>query len=194
MLRKLSFGGEDMANVGRPRDFKTVEDMSYLIDRYFNSITKTDLVFDTRIVGFRDEEEKDPIIEKIPVLDNNGEQISTTIYYEQPTIIALCKYLDIDRKTLSEYEKRDEFSNTIKKAKEKIEDYLERQLSRKDQVTGIIFNLKNNFGWVDKTEAVTKNTNTNENTNKNIDLTHLTTAEIKELLNYEDKTDAQSGT
>lgn len=142
-----------MADVGRPRKFEKVEDMSHLIDRYFNSITKTDLIFDSVIIGYADEEKQKPIYQKTPVLDNNGEQISTTFYYEQPTIIALCRYLDIDRSTLIEYEKISEFSNTIKKAKEKIEDYLERQLSRKDQVTGIIFNLKNNFNWKDKQDV-----------------------------------------
>jgi hypothetical protein len=146
-------GCEVMADVGRPRKFETVEDMAYLIDRYFNSITKTELMFDNIVVGYEDEAKEKPIYKKIPVLDNNGEQVSTTFYYEQPTIIALCRYLNISRETLLEYSKVEEFSDTIKKAKEKIEDYLERQLYRKDQVTGIIFNLKNNFNWRDKTET-----------------------------------------
>jgi hypothetical protein len=42
--------------------------------------------------------------------------------------------------------------------------YVEEQLYRKSgSVTGIIFSLKNNFGWKD----------TFENTNKNIDLNKL---------------------
>jgi hypothetical protein len=162
-----------MANVGRPKKFETVEDMAYLIDRYFNSITKTELMFDNIVVGYEDEAKERPIYKKIPILDNNNEQVSTTYYYEQPTIIGLCRYLDINRSTLIEYEKIEEFSNTIKRAKENIEEYLERQLYRKDQVTGIIFNLKNNFNWTDKTESIVNQTNINT------DITNLTAEEQK---------------
>jgi hypothetical protein len=65
----------------------------------------------------------------------------------------LCEYLDIHRSTLIEWEALDEFSNTIKKAKQRIEKYNAEQLYRKEQVTGIIFNLKNNFDWKDKSEV-----------------------------------------
>jgi hypothetical protein len=47
------------------------------------------------------------------------------------------------------------FTDTIKKAKYKIEQYLEEQLAGGRQVAGLIFNLKNNFGWVDKQEINT---------------------------------------
>jgi hypothetical protein len=110
-------------------------------------------MFDNIVVGYEDEAKEKPIYKKIPVLDNNGEQVSTTFYYEQPTVISLCRYLDLDRKNLLEYEELEEFRNTIKNAKAKVEEYLERQLYRKEQVVGIIFNLKNNFGWKDKTET-----------------------------------------
>jgi len=69
---------------------------------------------------------------------------------EPYTITGLCIALDICRDTLSEYMKKDEFSDTIKKAKLKVENYLEKHLIRDTSTTGIIFNLKNNFGWSDK--------------------------------------------
>lgn len=74
------------------------------------------------------------------------------MYAQIPSILGLCEYLDIHRSTLIEYEELQEFSNTIKKAKQRIEKYNAEQLYRKEQVTGIIFNLKNNFNWVDKQE------------------------------------------
>jgi len=49
-----------------------------------------------------------------------------------------------------EYENEGEFSDTIKKARLRIENEYEKQLSW-GNATGAIFALKN-FGWKDKTE------------------------------------------
>ncbi len=73
---------------------------------------------------------------------------------EPYTITGLCIALEICRDTLSEYMKKEEFSDTIKKAKLKVENYLEKHLITDSSTTGIIFNLKNNFGWRDKQENV----------------------------------------
>jgi uncharacterized protein (DUF2141 family) len=100
--------------------------------------------------------------EKFPVLNNNGDQVLKTEFFEIPTIIGLSHYLGMTRETLNQYSKDEIFSDTIKQAKEKIEKYLENELFRQQgQVTGIIFNLKNNFGWKDKTEVESTNTNIN---------------------------------
>lgn len=77
----------------------------------------------------------------------------------------LAAFLDITRKTLSEYEKLQQFRNTIKKAKQKIAADVESRLMGKNP-TGAIFNLKNNFGWSDKTE-----TDINHNFPKKINIT-----------------------
>jgi hypothetical protein len=70
---------------------------------------------------------------------------------EKPlTITGLACALDLTRKGLIDYSnKSDEFGNTIKKAKALVEKFNEEQLYRTGQVTGVIFNLKNNFGWKD---------------------------------------------
>jgi hypothetical protein len=86
-------------------------------------------------------------------LNNLWEQIVDTEWVSIPSILWLCEYLDIHRSTLIDYEEIPEFSNTIKKAKQIIEKYNAEQLYRKEQVTGIIFNLKNNFDWKDKSEV-----------------------------------------
>ena len=69
---------------------------------------------------------------------------------EEVTITGLALALDTDRQTLINYEKRDEFFDTIKKAKTIVENSYERAL-RKNGRTGEIFALKN-FGWQDKQE------------------------------------------
>lgn len=78
------------------------------------------------------------------------------------TITGLCLHLKITKETFNEYSKILQFSESIKMAKLIVENYAENRLFNSPNVTGIIFNLKNNFGWVDKTEAK----NTNDNTNR----------------------------
>jgi hypothetical protein len=69
------------------------------------------------------------------------------------TVTGLALALDCDRRTLVNYEDREEFFPTIKKAKLKVENYLETKSLKGDIVPVMtIFNLKNNFGWKDKTE------------------------------------------
>ena len=68
------------------------------------------------------------------------------------TVSGLALALDMTRETLLRYEENLEFSDTIKRAKQKIEDYVETRLFVTGISTGVIFNLKNNFGWRDKQE------------------------------------------
>ena len=76
---------------------------------------------------------------------------------EKPyTMSGLAYALDMDRKSLLNYSKDEKFFPTIKKAKQKIEQQLEENLYRLGNNSGIIFNLKNNYGWQDKTEMEIK--------------------------------------
>lgn len=95
-----------------------------------------------------------------------------------PTVTGLAVALDTSRKVILDYEnycehddklkslddsvKRD-ISNTIKRAKARIESEYEQQLLSAKNPAGAIFTLKNNYGWVDKQEVV--------NTNNNIEVT-----------------------
>ena len=68
-----------------------------------------------------------------------------------PTVSGLALSLDMDRKSFVNYSNRDEYFPTIKRARERIAVALEQRLYG-NNVTGIIFNLKNNFDWKDKQE------------------------------------------
>lgn len=74
---------------------------------------------------------------------------------EKPyTMSGLAYALDMDRKSLLNYSKDEQFFPTIKKAKEKIEQQLEENaLMGKANSTFTIFNLKNNYGWKDNIEV-----------------------------------------
>lgn len=68
------------------------------------------------------------------------------------TMSGLAYFLDMDRKSLLNYSKDEKFFPTIKKARQRVEMMLEEQLYRLGNNSGVIFNLKNNFGWIDKIE------------------------------------------
>lgn len=78
---------------------------------------------------------------------------------EPYTVTGLALALNMSRQDLINYQDRKMFFDTIKNAKLKIENYLEKHLVTDNGVTGIIFNLKNNYGWKDKQETINVNTN-----------------------------------
>ena len=163
---------------GRPNKFETPEELEKLIQHYFDSITKTEYAWNVKTEGKG--KSKKIIIE--PILNNAGEQVTYTSYYEIPTVTGMCLHIGISRSTLFEYEKKEEFTNTIKSAKDRIEKYNEEQLYRREQVTGVIFNLKNNFGWRDKQEQEVTATNNNYN----YDMSKLSTEQLEHICKLTD--------
>jgi len=135
---------------GRPLKFTNVEELQKQIDAYFSSCDSH--VEDvTEWVQARDSQGK---LKK----DKNGLnyliEVTHKVYTEQIpyTVTGLALALGTNRSTLVNYEARDEFFDTIKRAKTKIEDFAEQRLYGSNP-TGTIFNLKNNYGWKDKTET-----------------------------------------
>ena len=82
----------------------------------------------------------------------NGEGEKTYL----PTMSGLALSLDVDRRTVVNYSNKEEYFPTIKKARAKIEAFIETRLYG-NNVTGLIFNLKNNFDWKDKSEVAQTN-------------------------------------
>ena len=76
---------------------------------------------------------------------------------EKPyTMSGLAYYLGISRQTLVNYSNQDQFFDTIKKARDRVQMQLEENaLSNKANPTFTIFNLKNNFDWKDSNEVKT---------------------------------------
>lgn len=68
------------------------------------------------------------------------------------TISGLAVALDTSRQTLINYEDKEQYFDTIKRAKQKIEAYAEELLCKGGNAAGVIFSLKNNYKWVDKQE------------------------------------------
>jgi len=98
---------------------------------------------------------------KYPTREGFGEAVMT--YFEdgggawfngefQPTMTGLAIHLGMDRRSLVNYGKREQYGDIVDYARAMVEQHLERKLYG-NTVTGVIFNLKNNFGWKDKNEV-----------------------------------------
>ena len=117
---------------GRPLAFKSVKELEDAVELYFE--TDAFINVGTPEAG---EEQK-------------------TMY--APTMSGLALSLGVDRKTITNYANKDEFFPAIKKARARVEVALEQRLYG-NNVTGLIFNLKNNFGWTDKQDLSIGNAN-----------------------------------
>lgn len=135
---------------GRPLKFESAEELAEKIDAYFADCDQH--VED--INEWLEAREKDGKLKK----DENGLNYLVEITHKVMTkqipytITGLALALDTSRETLLQYEGRPEFVDTIKKAKDKCHNYVENSLLTSNP-TGAIFNLKNNYGWKDKTES-----------------------------------------
>jgi len=103
-------------------------------------------------------------------MENNGEnkvgrplayqsadelRISIDDYFDldsKPTLAGLAYHLGISRSTLYLYDDKEQFSDIIKRARERIERVYETRLIYENNPTGVIFALKN-MSWKDKVET-----------------------------------------
>jgi hypothetical protein len=79
-------------------------------------------------------------------VNDTGKKVQTRPY----TITGLANYLDTNRQTLLNYEEKEAYFDTIKKAKSRCEQYTEEYLFVGKNTAGGIFNLVNNYGWQNK--------------------------------------------
>lgn len=143
---------KEAATLGRPRKFETVAQLEKLIEEYFKSCFKEEWV--SEVVRDKD---------GAPKVDKKGVQqkkwVKESVQRVPFTVTDLALALDTTRRTLIDYEngnydtETEIFSHTIKRAKTVIEAQLDRKLYETEgRHTGLIFNLKNNFSWHDRTE------------------------------------------
>lgn len=135
-----------MSEVGRPPKYKTAEEMQEKIDKYFESCYRPVIVFNKEKCKYE------------TVTDNKGDIVKEQ--YRPFTVTGLADALDMSRETLLRYSEKDEFSDTVLRAKRKCELYAEERLFDRDGANGAKFSLANNFSsWKDK-QDINANVNT----------------------------------
>ena len=125
---------EEKNKGGRPPVFNTVEEMQEKIDAYF------------------EECEGHPLTDKEGNVLTDKHNNPIIVGVRPLTITGLALALGFNsRQSLLNYEGKEEFLDTIKKAKARVEQYAEERLFDKDGSNGAKFSLSNNFkGWTEK--------------------------------------------
>lgn len=129
---------------GRPLLFTDVEKLELQIEEYFESCWTQKI-----------DQYGNPVFAK----DSKGKKTNDPILVQSKpyTVAGLAVFLNCSEETLLNYEKeegnRKEFFGTIKKAKDRIYAYKQEYLYSGRNPTGAIFDLKNNYGWKDKSEV-----------------------------------------
>lgn len=121
--------------VGGPKLFKTPEDMQVAIDDYMESC-------------FAEVEQKDGSVKKVSI--------------RPVTVTGLALALNTNRQTLLNYRKNygPEYKRVMERAIMMVHNFAEECLFTKNTVAGVIFNLKNNFSWMDRIEETQTSTTT----------------------------------
>jgi hypothetical protein len=129
---------------GRPLLFKTPEILEGMIQSYFDSC------FEDKWEEKEDRDELGELMGKV--------MVKTRVQVKPISITGLAIALDTSRETLLNYQAKEQFFDTIKKAKDFIENYVEDgMLSGKINVAAGIFNLINNWeAWSNRTESHSK--------------------------------------
>lgn len=118
---------------GQPRKYKSPEQLQEAINAYFESC------FDT--------------IKETTGRGKTEKTIEKRVQVKFYTVAGLALALGITTESLRNYEKKkgyEEYSFIVLRAKQIIEEDVEQKLYSKTSATGAIFNLKCNYGYVDR--------------------------------------------
>ena len=116
---------------GRPPKWESVEQLEELIEKYFEECAN----------------------HKKQIVTKEGEIVE--VPDPKPLLIeGLVYHLNTNRQTLLDYQDKDQFSDTIKRAKKRIElDVVSRAMTGASHGTVSIFYMKNNMGYKDQQEV-----------------------------------------
>lgn len=120
----------DASKGGSKLKFKTAKELQDVIDEYFRWCDNR-----TKNVYIKEAGDNVPISFPAPY-----------------TMSGLARRLGITRQTLVNYGNRELFFDTVREARDKVQEDVETRLMETTNQSGAQFNLKNNFGWKDKTE------------------------------------------
>ena len=114
---------------GRPLAFKSEEALKKAVKEYFDECEK----------------------HTYQTITKQGDTIDVN-YPQIPTIAGLAYALGVERQTIYNYEKREKFFDTIKKAREYVFSKIEGKLANTNQNAGGIIFLAKNYGYSENQE------------------------------------------
>lgn len=159
MPRKKAEGKEtakpEKRGRGRPRSY-TAEEFREAVEKYYESVTYEEPVYRIEETGEFSQRGK-PILTRVPVMvQKDGELVQAvkTGFIEPPTVQGMCLAIGIHKTTFDHYEEWEGYRDTCLWWRLICESYAASLLMTKEgNVQGVMFNLKNNYGWTDKQEV-----------------------------------------
>lgn len=147
------------------RKYATPKKLEAAIEGYFRSISRIRTATEMVPTGELDEYGH-PIMKAQKICNEDGEEIRYREFVLPPRMTALQRHLKISAQTWSRYasgacaaneEEAERWREVCADAKAVCEDYLKGELiSRHKGVTGIMFELKANYGYTDRQEIEIK--------------------------------------
>lgn len=119
-----------MAKTGRPPKFNNVEELQEKVEQYFQDCEGTPYIME----------------DGLPLVDKSGEVV--LLGRHPPTVTGLALALGFQsRQSLLNYAGKQEFLDTITRAKTRCEEYAESRLYDREGQRGAEFSLRYNFRW-----------------------------------------------
>ena len=129
----------------REKIYKTARTFERAVLAYFDSISVMEQREYAVLSGHTSKGK--PKYSLMPLLDAAGNPVITRRYISPPGMAALCVHLNISKQTLKRYAENERYAEIINHAKLLIEAYLAEQVTTRDSVAGVKFNLEYNYGW-----------------------------------------------
>lgn len=147
------------------RKYRTPKALEKAVEAYFRSISRTRTATEPYDTG-RTDKYGHPIMGCRAVYNDEGEEITYREFIVAPRMTALCRHLGICAQTWARYASGEgaadeaearRWREVCENAKAVCEDYLKGELiTRHKGVTGIMFELKANYGYTDRQEIEIK--------------------------------------
>ena len=129
----------------REKNYRTARAFENAVLSYFDSISVMEPREYPVLSGYTSKGK--PKYSLRPMRDAAGNPVVVRRYISPPGMAALCVYLNISKQTLRRYAADNNFAAIIDRAKLLIEAYLAEQVTTRDSIAGVKFNLEYNYGW-----------------------------------------------
>lgn len=151
---------------GAPRKYKSARTLEKAVQNYWKSISFEKPVIISTPTGEVDERGNVKFVTKMLTMgedgrvrvDGLGKPRTVVEYIEEPSAAGLCLFLGISKDTWARYAESEDLGPICAKFKLRMESHLLSKLDGNSvkNVQGVIFNLKNNYGYQDRCEVENK--------------------------------------
>ena len=149
--------------MARPKKYSTAAALEKAVERYWGSISYERPVVVSVPTGEVSESGEVKYKARMLLVDEDGivsqdgigKPMTERIFLREPSVSGLCVFLGISRDTWASYKADERLQHVCEAFLLRLEDHLVDKLdgNKVKTVQGVVFNLKNNFGWRDRLDV-----------------------------------------